>query len=148
MTYPRKDNTLSMLGGAVVGALAMYLLDPESGEQRRRRVAETTGEAAARASETFGPMWERMSETAKAAATSLAAGATAAGHGIAEKYEDVRDSRATSRLTGKASDLSSRVAERIREAASAPADWFRHDEPSHAGAYAATGISTLVLGAG
>src|SRR5688572_865675 len=117
--YPRKDNTLSLLGGAVVGALAMYLLDPASGERRRRRLAEQSGDAATRAGETLGPIWDRVSETARTTAASLAAGTAAAGHGIADKYADVRDSKTTSRLTGRASDLGSRLSEKVREAASA-----------------------------
>ena len=47
--YPKTDNTLSLLAGAALGAVAMYLLDPEAGERRRREVAERTGDAAHRA---------------------------------------------------------------------------------------------------
>ena len=155
--YPKKDNTLSLLGGAVLGAVAMYLLDPEAGDRRRRQIAETTGEAARTAGDTLEPLWDRVSSAAKTAGLGIAGGAAALGHGVAERYEDVRDSRAVRNFGDNASDLGYRIAERFKRAglqtrkaaaAAAPAQWFHQEEESHAGAYAATGISTLLVGAG
>jgi osmotically-inducible protein OsmY len=153
--YPKKDNTLSLLGGAVLGAVAMYLLDPEAGERRRREIAETTGDAAGRVGDTLSPVWDRVADTAKTFGAGVAGGAAALGHGISEKYEDVRDSRTTRRLGRNVSDFGESVADKFRYAgrgarsmAAAPASWFREEEEeSHAGAYAATGIGTLLLGA-
>jgi osmotically-inducible protein OsmY len=157
--YPKKDNTLSLLGGAVLGAVAMYLLDPEAGARRRRQIAETTGEAAHTASERLQPILERVGDTARNVGLGIAGGATALGHGVAERYEDVRDSRRVRHFGDHVSDLGHRAAERFRRAglqarkgasaaAAAPSQWFRREEESHAGAYAATGLGTLVLGAG
>ena len=155
--YPKKDNTLSLLGGAVLGAVAMYLLDPEAGERRRREIAETTGDAARTAGDTLEPIWDRVSSAAKTAGLGIAGGAAALGHGVAERYEDVRDSKAARRFGGNVSDFGYGVADRFKRAglqarksaaAAAPANWFHKEEESHAGAYAATGISTLLVGAG
>jgi len=153
----KKDNTLSLLGGAVLGAVAMYLMDPEAGERRRRQVAEASGEAARATGDTLGPIWERVSDAAKTAGLGIASGAAALGHGAAERYEDVRDSRAVRHFGENASHLGYSIAEKFKRgglqarkaaASAAPAGWFREEEESHAGAYAATGIGTLLLGAG
>jgi len=156
--YPKKDNTLSLLGGAVLGAVAMYLLDPEAGERRRRQIAEQTGDAARAAGDTLEPIWERVSDAAKTAGLGIATGATALGRGAAERYEDVRDSRAVRHFGRNTTDLGYRVAEKFKRAglqarkaaaSAAPAGWFeQEEEESHAGAYAATGITTLLVGAG
>ena len=150
--YPKKDNTLSLLGGAVLGAVAMYLLDPESGDRRRHHVAVAADDATTRAGDTLGPIWERVSDTAKTLGVSLAGGTAALGHGIAEKYEDVRDSRGMRNFGRHTSDAGSSIADAFRRAGrsarhSAPANWFHKEEESHAGAYAGVGVGTLVLGA-
>ena len=155
--HPRKDNTLSLLGGAVLGAVAMYLLDPEAGDRRRRQIAEASGEAARATGDTLGPIWERVSDAAKTAGLGIASGAAALGHGAAEKYEDVRDSRAVRHFGDNARGFGYSVAEKFKRAglqtrkaaaSAAPANWFHQEEESHAGAYAATGLGTLILGAG
>jgi gas vesicle protein len=154
--HPKKDNTLSLLGGAVLGAVAMYLLDPDSGDRRRHNLAVAADDATSKAGDTLGPLWERVADTAKTFGATVAGGTAALGHGIHEKYEDVRDSR-TMRHAGRyASDTGSSVAdafrhagERARRAAAhaAPANWFHKEEESHAGAYAGIGLGTLALGA-
>src|SRR3954466_6071792 len=52
---------LSLLGGALLGAAAMYLLDPESGRRRREYIGEM-------AEDKLGPAWD----TARAASAALA----------------------------------------------------------------------------
>jgi osmotically-inducible protein OsmY len=154
---PRKDNTLSLLGGAVLGAVAMYLLDPEAGDRRRRQIAEASGEAARATGDTLGPIWERVSDAARTAGLGIAGGAAALGHGAHDRYEDIRDSKGLRHFGDSASDLGHRIAEKVKRgglqarkaaASAAPANWFRREEESHVGAYAATGISTLLVGAG
>jgi gas vesicle protein len=154
---PKKDNTLALIGGAVLGAAAMYLLDPESGERRRREVAERTGDAAGRAGDAVAPLWERVADTAKSFGSSVATGAGAFGHNFLEKLEEARDSgrRSASHLADHASEFGEAVADKMRDAgkharraAHKPIDWFRPEpEPSHAGAYAAGGVGALLIGA-
>jgi gas vesicle protein len=111
--YPKKDNTLSLLGGAVLGAAAMYLLDPDAGERRRRELAERTGDATSRAGEAFGPAWDRVSNTARNFGSSLATGASAFGHSAISKFDDLR---------GSASDAAGRAGERASEHVSSLGD--------------------------
>jgi gas vesicle protein len=71
---------LSLLGGAALGTLAMYLLDPEHGDKRRaaarqvaRRAFQTTADAARsayqRTSQVAGDTWDKVSEKAADAST-------------------------------------------------------------------------------
>jgi gas vesicle protein len=165
--YPKKDNAFSLLGGAILGAAAMYLLDPDAGERRRRELAERSGDAASHAGEALGPMWDRVSDTARTFGSSIATGASAFGSTAAERFADARSrassaaSDAADKLTEHASSLGERASDvgssladsfrhfgrHARDAAAAPAGWFHHEEESHVGRYAATGLGTLVLGA-
>lgn len=159
--HPKRDNTLMMLGGAALGAVAMYLLDPEVGSTRRHSLAERTSDAARRAGDAMHPAWEHVSDAARTVGSSLAAHASSFGHHVAEKAGDVQHS-ATShaghvgdRIGERLSDWRSALADKLhgasdraRSVAAKPANWFHHEEPSHAGAYAATGIGTALLGAG
>ena len=144
--YPKTDNTLSLLAGAALGAAAMYLLDPEAGERRRRVIAERTGDAAHRAGEALGPVWDRVSDTARNLSAGAAAGAASLGHSVAdtasEKYAEARDAGSHS-----AHHIGDLIADKLHRARKQVRQAFHRDEPSHAGAYAATGVGTLVLGA-
>jgi gas vesicle protein len=137
--YPKKDNTLSLLGGAVLGAAAMYLLDPDAGERRRRELAERTGDATSRAGEALGPVWERVSDTARNFGSSLATGASAFGQSAMSKVDDLRSSAsdAASRMGDRASDQASNLRDqlsghaghlrdRASDLGSSLADSFRH----------------------
>lgn len=118
--YPKKDNTLSLLGGAVLGAAAMYLLDPDSGERRRRELAERTGDATSRAGEALGPMWDRVSDSARTFGSSLATGASAFGHSAMSKLDDMRSSAsdAAGRMGDRAGDQASSLRDQLSEHAS------------------------------
>src|SRR5687767_4861861 len=103
MAYYRKtENSLSLLGGAVLGAVAMYLLDPEAGRRRREQLAELGGQAAREGGEYLGSAWERASEAARRA-----------GHAISETAGDVRhsSSSAVSAGTGGVAGLGHSIAE-------------------------------------
>src|SRR5438876_4487486 len=54
----------SMLGGLGIGALLMYLFDPEEGAQRRGYLSEAAQDLAGRAGETLGSAWESVSDSA------------------------------------------------------------------------------------
>jgi len=167
--YPKKDNTLSLIGGAVLGAVAMYLLDPESGRRRRETLAEATGEFYEDASGRLTPLMERVTDTAKNFGSSVAGHASAFGGTVADKYGELRESHPVHHAGEHASDFAARLVEKLKSAGSSakksarsaaasasdsmpelpsPRDWFGRREESHVGAYAATGVGTLVLGAG
>jgi gas vesicle protein len=59
---------VSLLSGAGIGAALMYLFDPDSGDERRERVADRAGDYASAAGETLGAGWEHISEGAQNAA--------------------------------------------------------------------------------
>jgi hypothetical protein len=101
----KTENSMALLGGALLGAAAMYLLDPEAGRRRRHNLRETTGDALGRAGETLAPAWDSISEHARdlggrIGAGAAAFGATAAdrasslGSAAADRAADARDSGA------------------------------------------------------
>jgi osmotically-inducible protein OsmY/gas vesicle protein len=141
MKHPRTDNTLALLGGAALGAVAMYLLDPDAGQRRRRQLAESTGDAAHRAGDALTPAWERVTEAARR----VGGNAGSVGHGIMDRISE-KLSTVSEDASRAAHDLGDKVAEKLHTAG--PAHWFTREEPSHARGYAATGAGTLVLGAG
>lgn len=56
---------LSLLGGAAVGAAIMYLLDPESGADRRERIADAVGEALAASGQRVTSAWDTVADKAR-----------------------------------------------------------------------------------
>lgn len=120
MRYCSKtENTMTLLGGALLGAAAMYLLDPEAGRRRREYLRESAGDALGRAGEAIGPTIESLSERTRDVGGRLAEGAAALGAGAA--------SAGSSAVYG-ASHLGSAAAERASDAASTArdtgADWL------------------------
>ena len=96
------SNTLALVGGAAVGAAAMYLLDPDQGQGRRQDVAGTAADA--------------VSSTRKAVRTSVA-GASDSAHSVANtigKY--AKD------LAGRVGDHVDDTADAVRGSASHAAD--------------------------
>lgn len=61
----KTQDTLFLIGGAALGAAALYFLDPESGERRRRRVAGATACAANSARRSLGSGWDEVSRRAR-----------------------------------------------------------------------------------
>lgn len=70
------STTLSMLGGAAVGAALMYLFDPEQGEKRRTVVGGYTGDALKGTGGTLSMAASQLAEKAKELSQSLASGIT------------------------------------------------------------------------
>lgn len=152
---------LSLLGGAVAGALAMYLLDPEAGEHRRHSLGGTASGAARATGGALSSAWDTVSEKARHL-----------GYGIADTASNVRHSDAVSglgeRLSGWGHSLvegarglgrgasrgASSAYESSRDAVSAgyskAGSWFGHEEEDdgHALAYTMVGVATLAMGAG
>ena len=90
--YQKRDNTLLLLGGAALGAVAMYLLDPETGEIRRQTLAEKTSDAAHRAGHAMHPAWDHVSNAARTVGSSLAGHASSFGQHVADKASEVQES--------------------------------------------------------
>lgn len=174
MRHRKTENTMSLLGGALLGAAAMYLLDPEAGRRRREDLAASTGDALGRAGEAIGPAWESVSEHARDLTGRLAGGAAALGATASDRAADARDSSADY-LSGWGDTISSfgrrfakgaqgygrSATSGVRDARDTAWDSARHyasraqgalpwhkEEESHAGAYTAAGITAAALGAG
>jgi hypothetical protein len=108
MRHRKTEDTMFLLGGALLGAAAMYLLDPEAGRRRREQLAESTNDALGRAGEAVGPAWESLRERAADVGGRLSEGASALGAAAAER---------ASGLGSAASSFGSRAAGRVSDAA-------------------------------
>src|SRR5437016_5805591 len=95
-------NTIaSMLGGAVIGAGVIYLLDPDSGRLRRHVLAETARGAAECGEAALGSAWETASEKM---------------HELKDTLAD-QSAEATDSAASRARDL-------LHRAADAPSSWL------------------------
>src|SRR5881397_2788358 len=92
MRHRKSENTLALLGGAVLGAAAMYLLDPEAGRRRRQNLAETAGDTLRSTGEAIGPAFETLSERAHDIAGRLSDRARDIGSSLGDRAGDARDS--------------------------------------------------------
>ena len=166
----KTENTLALLGGAVLGAAAMYLLDPEAGRRRRQTLAEAAEDTLRATGEAVGPAWSTLSERARGIGSHLADRASSIGSSLGEQADDARR-RARDAGSGayessrdalggwgeslgdwgrsfgrRFSRSSSRASSDLAERARRLNPW--HEEESHATAYTVAGISAAALGAG
>src|SRR6185436_18760595 len=85
MRHRKTEDTMFLLGGALLGAAAMYLLDPEAGRRRREQLAETTNDALGRAGEAIGPAWDTLRDRAADYGSRFTEGASALGAAAADR---------------------------------------------------------------
>lgn len=102
----KTQNLVSLMGGALVGAAVMYLLDPELGRRRRRYIAEQTGEYLGPVGETLQSGWEKVAQ-----------GARSVGQTVAEKAQEYGQN-----LTDIAQDYGQRLSEHARDVGSGMSD--------------------------
>src|SRR4051812_3443240 len=62
----KTETSLSVLGGAMLGAAVMYLLDPDSGRRRRERLADATGGALHTTGDALSHAWEHARDAGAA----------------------------------------------------------------------------------
>jgi gas vesicle protein len=177
MRHRKTENTFALLGGAVLGAAAMYLLDPEAGRRRRATITESAGDALRATGEAVGPAWESLSDRARDIGTRLSEGAQSMGSSLSDRAASARDGArdagsgaydSARGAFGSARDTASdwmeslgdwgrgfgkRAGKRARGFGSDVSDRARrlnpwHEEESHATAYTVAGISAAALGAG
>ncbi len=96
------SNTIALIGGAAVGAAAMYLLDPDLGEDRRKDVSGTASDA--------------VSST-RSALGSTVSGASDSAHSVANTI-----GKYSKRFAGQASGAASSTADSLSDAAGSAAD--------------------------
>jgi gas vesicle protein len=142
---------LSLLGGAALGTLAMYLLDPAQGDERRaaarqlaQRAFRTTADAARsaynRGSEVASDAWDKVSEKA-ADAGAAAYDAMPSGKNLAASASDAASS--ASDTAHSWFDSARGYLSRRRPQLERHSDYAM--EPA---AVSATAVSTLLVGAG
>src|SRR4051812_40720401 len=95
-TNPRGDRTmrsgcktetgLSVLGGALLGAAAMYVLDPDAGRRRRQRLVDVTGGALHTTGDALSHAWDR----ARDAGASLGDRASDVSSRVFDRADDLR----------------------------------------------------------
>ena len=61
----KPTSVVSLFAGAIAGVAAMYLLDPEQGERRRRAIASKAGTYWDEASDTVQGQWHHLSDRAR-----------------------------------------------------------------------------------
>jgi hypothetical protein len=130
MKRPIEDG-LSLLAGLGVGTALMYLLDPESGSERRQMISQATRSGLSSARETFADTAESLAERARGAASSLSSGAS--------EHADY------------ARSLASDYGSRLRRSAGSMMPSFQRQHHASAGeyaGYAAGGLALFALGAG
>src|SRR5690348_1167021 len=106
MRYRKTENTLSLLGGALLGAAAMYVLDPEMGRKRRAYIKDQAGDYLESAQEALHGGWESARDRARGVAQT-----------VAEKAREYSQD-----LSDLAQDYSERLSDQARGAASSFAD--------------------------
>jgi gas vesicle protein len=177
MRHRKTENTFALLGGAVLGAAAMYLLDPEAGRRRRATLTESAGDALRATGEAVGPAWESISDRARDMSQRLSEGAQSMGSSLSDRAGAARDSArdAGSDAYGSVRGAFGSARDTAGSWAESLGDWGRgfgkrvsrgargvsedvssrarrlspwHEEESHATAYTVAGISAAALGAG
>lgn len=88
----KTQNMMSLLGGALAGAAAMYLLDPDMGTKRRKYVKQQAGEYLGEAGEVLQSGWENVAEEARDLGSAVAQRAQDYGHRLSESAHDVGSS--------------------------------------------------------
>lgn len=112
----KTQDTLFLLGGALLGAAAMYMLDPESGEARRRRAAKAANQAWEAAEETVNQGWGHLRDAASDVSDRINSYRSRASDAMddASDYGSAAAKRArrlASSLGGRASDLMDRASD-------------------------------------
>ena len=113
MRYRKTENTMSLLGGALLGAAAMYLLDPDMGRKRREWVKDQASDYAGTAGDALQSGWEHVRETAKDVGQTVAARAGDYGDKLSDMAHDYSD-----RIADRAKDAGSSWSDRARDMAS------------------------------
>lgn len=124
MPYQKTQNLLSLLCGALAGAAAMYLLDPETGQRRRQLIRRQAGDYLGSAGETLQSGWEKVAHRARDVGGAVAHSARDIGSAVAdrakewtgaasEQAEDVTDYG--NRLWGRVQQLGRRIGSRAED---------------------------------
>src|SRR3954466_8149752 len=90
MRTSKSEAGMAMLGGALLGAAVMYLMDPETGRRRRRYLADRASETLHGAGELAESAWEKTRDLG----SSLSDRAASGSNGAAEAFDSARETAA------------------------------------------------------
>jgi hypothetical protein len=127
---------MGLIGGAGLGAVLMYLLDPEAGEQRRTHLSERATRAASTTGNVAGNLWDMATEAGGA----LVDRATEAGTAGAAAASSL-GSRFTERAGDTAHSLHKGARRQMTSARNTASGWFGHEEESRYVPSATTAMS-------
>ena len=128
MRHRKTENTLSLLGGALLGAAAMYVLDPETGRKRRAYIKDQAGNYLDTAQETLHGGWESARDRARGVAQTIADKAQTYSQHLSDLAQDYSErlsdqaKGAASSFAGQVSDVGSDWKSRAQSAGSGLAD--------------------------
>jgi hypothetical protein len=137
---------MSLLGGAGLGAVLMYLLDPEAGQERRENVKSLASRAAERSSDVLHNAWDMASEKLSPLAD-RASEIGASGMATASSLS----SRLADRAGDAADSLRKGARRQMRSARDTASGWFGHEEERSYVPRASTALSAaaaLAVGVG
>jgi gas vesicle protein len=115
MKYCKTENTMSLLGGALLGAAAMYLMDPQMGRKRRAYIKDNAGDYLENAGEMLQGGWESARGSARGVAHSVAEKAKAYSQNLSDLAQDYSE-----RLSDHAKGVASSWADQAGDVGS---DW-------------------------
>lgn len=109
----KTENIMSLLGGALLGATAMYLLDPEMGKKRRENLKDHAGDYIDTAGDALHSGWDKLSDRAGDVGAVIASKAQEYGQHLSDMAQDYG-----SRLSEHARDMGSSAADRAHDVGS------------------------------
>jgi gas vesicle protein len=137
MRSSKTEDAVFLLGGALVGAAAMYLLDPELGARRRQRVAQAAGDSWECASDSLADGIDRVRSGASNLSSRLSHMsedasdyASSSGRGIMDRARDVASS-----ISGRASDLKDKISDYASDYVDRGSDWAKSARKAVSNAY-------------
>lgn len=144
MKSSKTEDAMCLLGGALLGAAAMYLLDPQQGQRRRQRIGQAAENAWDATSDAVATGWDRLRDQASDLADhlhdhadSLASGASSyARKGSSYSSDAVgRAGDVAARLRDRAAELKDKIADYASKYSAAGADWAQSARGSIGSAY-------------
>jgi gas vesicle protein len=125
MRYRKTENTISLLGGALLGAAAMYLLDPEMGRKRRAYIKDQAGDYLETAQDALHGGWDTARDRARGVAQTVADKAREYSQNLSDLAQDYSD-----RLSDHAKGVASSFADQASDVGS---DWTGRAKSARSG---------------
>lgn len=106
----KTENVMSLLGGALLGATAMYLLDPEMGGKRRENLKDQVGDCVDSTGQMLHGGWDKISDRAGGLGATIAGKAQEYGQHLSDMAQEYG-----SRLSEHARDMGSSASDQAKD---------------------------------